>query len=147
MEPLDLSVRPPRSCYEELDGLALMPRTIDKLRALLPGGNPGVYFINGKITGISGHLLRYLGVDEGALSAAIAEAADEDEVAAWLRAHTDAAQYPALNDAFRRAKLKHVEDLAYVTEIYAETLAQHPDLVHMMDIIDADDRRMFGVTK
>ena len=25
-----------------------MPRTIDKLRGLLPGGNPGDYFINGK---------------------------------------------------------------------------------------------------
>ena len=31
MEPLDLRNRPPRSCYAELDGLMLMPRTIDKL--------------------------------------------------------------------------------------------------------------------
>ena len=47
MTPLDLSVSPPRSPYDELDGLVFMPRTIDKLRSMLPGGNPGEYFING----------------------------------------------------------------------------------------------------
>jgi len=38
MEPLDLRTRAPRSPYAELDGLMLMPRTIDKQRAQLPRG-------------------------------------------------------------------------------------------------------------
>lgn len=144
MEPLDLTRRPPRSCYDELDGLMLMPRTIDKLRATLPGGNPGDYFINGKILGISGFLLERLGIAEDALREAIHEAADERDVADWIRARTDASQYPALNQTLQRIRPKHAADPDYVLAIYAETLALHPHLERTIDIIDADDARIFG---
>ena len=144
MEPLDLSVRPPRSSYEELDGLMFMPRTIDKLRALLPGGNPGEYIINGKIPGMSGFLLQRLGITEEALSAVVASAKDDTEVAAWLRANTDASQYPAINEALRRIRPKHAGDEAYFREFYKEAIAADPQLEYILDIIEADDRRIFG---
>lgn len=144
MSPLDLTVASPRSCYEELDGLMLLPRTIDKLRSLLPGGNPGGYFINGPMKGISGYLLERFGIAESDLLAAIAAASDEDEVAAWVRAHTDASQYHAINETLRRIKPKHAENPYVFQQLYAETLAQNPDLVYIVDIIEADDRRMFG---
>lgn len=78
MKPLNLSIAAPRSPYEELDGLLFMPRTIDKLRARLPGGDPGTYFINGKIKGMSGYLLERLGITETDLLAAVAAAADDN---------------------------------------------------------------------
>jgi hypothetical protein len=53
MEPLDPRSRASRSCYEELDGLMLVPRTIYTLRGRLAGGDPGVHFINGKISNTS----------------------------------------------------------------------------------------------
>jgi hypothetical protein len=123
----------------------LLPRTIDKLRAYLPGGNPGEYFINGKIKGISGYLLERLGVEEGALLEVVGRVADDAEVARWLSDHADSAQYPALNETLRRIRPKHAEDPAYFAQIYAETLTQHPELERIIDIIDADDRRMFVV--
>jgi Domain of unknown function (DUF5069) len=144
VEPLDLTVRPPRSGYVELDGLMVLPRTIDKLRAQLPGGNPGVYFINGRIKGISGYLLERLGVSEAGLLAAVARATTEDEIAAWLRERTDASQYPAINATLRRIRPKHAQDEVYFRREYAETLAQHPDLDFIVDIVDADDRRLFA---
>lgn len=144
MKPLDLTKSPPRSCYEELDGLMLMPRTVDKLRSFLPGGNPGDYFINGPMKGISGYLLERLGIRESDLLAAVTAAADEDEVAAWVRAHTDASQYPAINETLRRIKPKHAEKPDVFAQLYAETLAHNPDLVFIVDIIEADDRRIFG---
>lgn len=144
MKPLDLTAQPPRSCYEELDGLMLLPRTIDKLRAYLPGGNPGEYFINGQIKGISGYLLERLGVEEGALLEVVARVADDAEVARWLSDHTDPAQYPAINETLLRIQPKHAEDPEYFSQLYAETLAQHPELERIVDIIDADDRRMFA---
>jgi Domain of unknown function (DUF5069) len=144
MEPLDLSLRPPRSCYEELDGLMFMPRTIDKLRGHLPGGNPGVYFINGKILGMSGYLLQRLGITEEQLSAVVASANDETEVAAWLREHTDASQYPVINETLRRIRPKHAQDEAHFRELYAAVIAADPQLEYIFDIIEADDRRMFG---
>ena len=144
MEPLDLTLRPPRSCYAELDGLLLLPRTIDKLRAFLPGGNPGGYIINGRIKGISGYLLERLGVTEGELREAVARAETEEDVAAWLRENTDSTQYPAINSTLRKIKPKHAESPGIFAEIYAETLAAHPELERIMDIIEADDRRAFG---
>ena len=145
MQPLDLRNAPPRSCRAELDGLMLMPRTIDKLRSRLPGGNPGNYFISlGKIKGISAFLLERLGVSEQDLTAAVASAETEDDVAAWLREHTDTSQYPAINETLRRIKIKHTEDQAFFRDLYAETLALHPDLEIIIDIVDADDRRLFG---
>src|SRR5579863_1375878 len=77
MEPLDLSTKPPRSCREKLEGLMLMPRTIDKLRAQLPGGDTGGYIINGKIRGLSGFLLARLGISEDELRDAVAHASSE----------------------------------------------------------------------
>jgi hypothetical protein len=144
MEPLDLSVRPPRSCYEELDGLLLMPRTIDKLRARLPGGNPGAYFINGKVTGLSGFLLQRLGIQEAALLEAVTNASSDADVAAWIRNNTDASQYPGIGETLRRIRPQHAEDPAYFHELYAETLAANPELKFILDIVDADDRRIFG---
>lgn len=146
MEPLDLTLHPPRSCYEELDGLVLLPRTIDRLRAFLPGGNPGGYIINGRIKGISGYLLERLGVSEDEIREAVAQARTEEDVAAWLRTRTDAAQYPAINATLRAIKPKHAEKPDVFAEMYAETLAAHPELERIMDIIEADDRRAFGST-
>lgn len=47
MKPLDLTKTSPRSPREQLVGLVFIPRTIDKTRALLPGGNPGKYHVEG----------------------------------------------------------------------------------------------------
>ncbi len=143
MGPIDLRTRPPRSCYLELDGLMLMPRTIDKLRAQLPGGHAGQYFINGRIKGISGYLLERLNIDEKELVEAIRASPSEDEVARWLRKRTDAAAYPAINETLRRIKPRHTQDERHFRNEYARTLAEHPDLVLVVDIIDADDRRTF----
>ncbi len=144
MEPLDLRTRPPRSCYLELDGLMLMPRTIDKLRGQLPGGDPGGYFINGPIKGISGYLLERLGVAEADLLAIVARAMSDDEVGAWLRERTDPSQYTAINATLRRIRPKHAEDEAFFRNEYAPTLRQNPELEYILEIVDADDRRRFA---
>jgi len=144
MEPLDLTQRPPRSCYAELDGLMLMPRTIDKLRGFLPGGNPGDYFINGKTPGLSQFLLDRLGITLNDLTDIVARASNEEEVAAWLRERTDPSQYPAINATLQRIKPKHAHDPEYFAELYAHTLSVHPELEHILEIIEEDDRRLFG---
>ena len=121
-----------------------MPRTIDKLRGFLPGGNPGEYFINGKIPGISQYLLDRLGISVDDLREVVERAANEDEIAAWLRERTDVSQYDAINATLQRIKRKHATDPAYFAELYEHTLAAHPELDRILDIIDEDDRRIFG---
>jgi hypothetical protein len=144
MEPLDLRTQPPRSCYVELDGLMLMPRTIDKLRGQLRGGHPGIYFINGTFKGISGYLLERLGIGEEDLLDAVRAAENEDGVAQWLRKRTDASHYPEINATLRRIRPKHAEDPHYILLEYEETVAAHPELEFIVDIVDADDARLFG---
>jgi hypothetical protein len=61
-----------------------------------------------------------------------------------LHARTDTSQYEAINATLRRIKPKHAHDPAYFAELYAHTLASHPELETIVDIIEEDDRRIFG---
>lgn len=143
MTPLDLRTQPPRSAHAELDGLVFLPRTIDKLRSQLPGGHPGVYFINAQVKGMSGFLLDRLGVSESDMLEAVRAGESDDDVARWLRERTDASQYESISETIRHLKLKHSGDEQYVRGLYAETLQEHPELVVLIEIMDEDDRRMF----
>jgi Domain of unknown function (DUF5069) len=95
MEPLDLTRRPPRSPRQFLPGLEIfmLARTVDKIRATLPGGNIGEY----QITGFSSSLLNALGISEAVLRKVIAEAGSDEAVSAWIREHSDAARYAEIN--------------------------------------------------
>ena len=139
MQPLDLTVRPPRSPKEQLDGLVMMPRTIDKIRAFLPGGNPGVY----KIDGVSKRLLDRLGVSEEDLRQAVARAQSDDDVAAWLRTQTDPSRYAEVSKAISERSLDHIEDKAAFAERYP-VVKERPELHYLSDILEADDAQMFS---
>jgi len=138
MEPLDLSKRPPRAPRAKLDGLMLLPRTIDKLRATLPGGIAGDY----RIPGMSGRLLEWLGVDEDAIRTAVAQADTDDDVARWLREHTDASAYPKFNDRIERRTVDDIPDKTRFNTMYPWW--PESGLTKVIDIIEEDDRRMFG---
>ena len=138
MEPLDLSKRPPRSPRERLDDLVMMPRTIDKLRAKLPGGNTGSY----KIAGFSEYVLKTIGVTEAELLEVVRAAKSDDDVAAWLRAHADMDKYAQVNEHFENYTFDRVKDQAGFDERYP--VRRRLNLSHMFDILDADDREMFA---
>jgi hypothetical protein len=95
MEPLDLTRRPPRSPRQFLPGLEIfmLARTVDKIRATLPGGNIGEY----QITGFSSSLLNALGISEAVLRKVIAEAGSDEAVSTWIRENSDAARYAEIN--------------------------------------------------
>jgi uncharacterized protein YndB with AHSA1/START domain len=93
MEPLDLTVQPPRSGREELLEFRFIPRTIDKLRARLPGGNIGKYHVEG----VSALLLGELGIEVQEMQASVAAAGCDDDVAAWLRERLDLTRACELN--------------------------------------------------
>jgi Domain of unknown function (DUF5069) len=96
MKPLDLTKTSPRSPREQLVGLVFIPRTIDKMRALLPGGNPGKYHVDGASLGLLGRI----GVDPAQLQEVVASAESDADVAAWLLEHADLSQSAAINERF-----------------------------------------------
>lgn len=117
----------------------LMPRTIDKLRAMLPGGNRGEY----KIPGLSQWLLEIIGVKEDDLREAVAKAKTDDDVAAWLRAHADTSKYAEANERLSNRKITEAKDPATLRERYP-ILDKRPDIKTLFEMVDADDSEAFS---
>jgi hypothetical protein len=142
MSPLDLRKQPPRGPRETLLGVYLLPRTIDKLRAELPGGNLGRYLNHD--TGFSAYVVRRLGLDMNEFREAVAGAADESAVVEWLAARVDAASAPALNAKLETFVVERMspDDQALVRERHPLMQAR-PDLTKILDILEADDKDAF----
>ncbi len=140
MDALDLTRRPPRNpreAYAELD-LFMLARTVDKLRATLPGGNIGAY----QITGFSSRLLLKLNIAEAVLRDVIARATSDAEVAAWIREHSDPAIFPEINAGFERMTIgERLGDAEFVRRYpVARTL---PPEASRLDLLAADDAEAF----
>lgn len=141
MEPLDLTKAPPRSPRAQAGGLAFLPRTIDKLRAKLPGGNPGVY----NIKGFSQMMLDAGGVTEEQLLEVVAGAQSDEEVAEWIRAHADIEKF---TESMNKIMARKVGDIAardpqgFAQRYPAST--KRTDIEYMVDMLVADDEDMFA---
>jgi hypothetical protein len=124
-------------------GFYFLPRTIDKLRAGLPGGDPGAYINEER--GFSAYVVRRIGLDMNELRQAVAEAPDEAALVEWLAARVDATAAPAIN-----AKLETfvVERMSANDQLLVRSrhpvMATRPDLSKVLDILDADDREAFA---
>jgi hypothetical protein len=143
MTPLDLRLQAPRPCRDTLLGYYLLARTIDKLRAELPGGNIGPYLNHD--TGFSAFVVRKLGLDMNEFRSVVAAAPDESAVVAWLADRVDPAGATALNAKLESFVVSRMspEDQALVRQRHPIT-AEQPELDSILEIIDADDRRAFA---
>jgi hypothetical protein len=143
MQPLDLRIHPPRGPRDMAGGLCMLARTIDKLRATLPGGDLGPYHV---FFGLSKHLADALGIDLHDLAAVVRDAQSEAEVVAWVRAHTDPATYDAINrDLEGRTQTAHIPPEAranFESKYRPELRAEHDNL---FDLVEADDRELYAV--
>ena len=138
MNPLDLTVAPPRGPREALAGVVFLPRTIDKVRATLPGGAPGAY----NIPGFSEMQLETLGIELDAFHAAVADAADDEGVAAFVTASTTPDRIAEWN-AFVLARLPRNGDRNAAYDAYP-WLRERPDLILAVDVLEEDDRQHFA---
>ncbi|HEY0382739.1 MAG TPA: DUF5069 domain-containing protein [Candidatus Elarobacter sp.] len=138
MQPLDLTAAPPRAPRESLAGVVFLPRTIDKVRATLPGGALGAY----NIPGFSEMLLEALSIDAVAFTAAVADAANYEAIAQFVEASTSADRIEAWN-AMILARLPRNGDRNAAYEAYP-WLRQRPDLLLALDVLAEDDRQHFA---
>lgn len=143
MQPLDLRVHPPRGPREVAGGLYMLGRTIDKLRANLPGGDMGEYHV---FFGLSKHLADALGIDLQELAAVVRDTQTEDEVVAWVREHSDPAKYDEINrDLEQRTQTHHIppEHRGRFESKYAVSVRARHD--NLFDLVEADDRLCYAV--
>ncbi|BDE05311.1 hypothetical protein WPS_05870 [Vulcanimicrobium alpinum] len=126
-----------------LCGVYFLPRTIDKLRAELPGGVMGPYLNHD--TGFSAWVVRKLGLDMNEFRDAVARAATEDDVVAWLAQRIPAGAGESINAKFETflASRMSPADQQLVRERHP-VMAERPDLDRILDILEAEDARAFA---
>jgi hypothetical protein len=119
-------------------GFYFLPRTIDKLRAELPGGNIGHYLNHD--TGFSAYVVRRLGLDIDELREAVARVDSESELASWLAERVDRDAAPALNAKLETFVVERMSpgDQVLVRERHP-VMAERPELSKILDILEADD--------
>jgi hypothetical protein len=143
MTPLDLRKAPPRGVRERLLGFYFLARTIDKLRAELPGGSLGAYLNHD--TGFSAWVVRRLGLDLDEFRAVVAGAPGEAAVVQWLATRVDPSAAPALNAKLESFVVERMsaENQALVRSRHP-VMETRPDLSKILDVIEADDERAFS---
>jgi hypothetical protein len=129
MEPLDLSQRHPRPTRAELAGIVFLPRSIDKFRATLPGGNLEGY----SVEGFTGRMLESLGIKPDDFRQAVAAAQTDEDVASYVGAHAVAGGAEAWNSYALGRELY----LGNRVEAIAENpwLAEHPEITLSLDFL------------
>lgn len=138
MDPLDLTKAPPRDPRETLAGLMMLPRTIDKARAMLAGGKPGVYFIT---PGLSAWLLRKLRFTEDEFIELVRDSDDESAIADIVAARASSGRIEHLNGFMETFKVAEVSEDHHFEELYGEC---EPDEL-VIDVVARDDAAMFGL--
>jgi hypothetical protein len=139
MEPLDLSKQPPRSPRAELDGIIFLPRSIDKARAYLAGGNRNGY----NIPGVTGGMLERFGISNDDFVAAVGGASNDADVVAFVRRHASQTTVDEWNAFVKDREPRGNRNLPEVLETYP-WLKERPNLRLVLDILAEDDRRIFA---
>ena len=129
MEPLDLSRDRPRATRAELAGVTFLPRSIDKFRASLAGGNLAGYTIEG----FTSRMLKYLGIAPEALKAVVANAQTDEDVAQYVREHSVAGGAEAWNTYVLNRELYQGNRAEAIAE--NPWLAEHPEIQKSLDFL------------
>jgi len=137
MHALDLTKNAPRGPHVKLGGLLMLARTIDKIRATLPGGNLGAY----RIRGFSQQLLDKLRIQEDDLRAVVALASNDEEIVAWVRKHSDESTYDRINAEFEAQTVGQRGAEYFERYPIAKTL---PPETTLLRVLELDDALTFG---
>ncbi len=134
----DLRVHPPRSPHAQLAGLIFLPRTVDKVRAKLQG-TLGAYRVS---PGMSADLFEWLGITEEQFTLAVREAANDDEIAEWIRTHCNTTTFRDINARLGERAIRDAAHFEAVLPRYP-VLREHPELRNWLEILEVDDKWAF----
>lgn len=136
MKTIDLRTLPPRHPLVKLDGLIMLPRTIDKARALL-AGTIGDY----ELQGLSTMLLDALGISADDFLGALTTCPHDADVVAWIRARSHVIDREAIN-ALLLDKSSPESDIGRLSVAYPWLPTS--TLRRWVDIAAHDDEVVFG---
>jgi len=125
-------------------GIAFTARLIDKLRASLPGGNPGGFF---PFIGFSELWAYYTRVDLIEFQQLVLDAASETEIERWLAERTRGVDKPAINARMEQFKTDRTPEPMrelFETSYPADLRTRFPVL---FDLLEADDARLYQLAR
>jgi hypothetical protein len=140
----DLTQRAPRSPRVRLGGYVMLPRTLDKGRALL-AGKVGEYHYD---CPLDKRFLTFVGIDAGALKKQLAAGKGDTEVLAWIqknakhkRTEPEIVAWSAYQE--QRAPAD-TESREYFQGTHAKLAPKREDIATWFDLLDLDDYASFG---
>lgn len=140
----DLTVAPPRSPRVRLGGYVILPRMLDKCRALLAGKN-GEYSYN---CPLDQYFLKFAGVDAEALQKEVAAGLGDGATLAWIeknQSHRRSGQeIEAWSDYMNRRAPASVEQRERMNQYQAGSAKDREDITSWFDVLDLDDFASFG---
>lgn len=129
MDALDLSHAHPRPTRAELGGITFLPRSIDKFRAALPGGELAGY----RTDGFTGRMLEHLGIAPEAFQEAVARAGSDEDVLRFVQEHAVPGGAEAWNAAVLNRELYNGDRAEAIAE--NPWLAEHPEITKSLDFL------------
>ncbi len=137
----DLTKEPPRSAYEQIGGVAIIARTIDKCRALL-AGTIGEFHFDCPVDNM---LFGFMGIKADDFKAQVAAGKSDEEIAAWVKA---TAATPKTDEELKAWAESHHNDFSYSTHPDKKDwfigectrLGIDPHTNTLFDMLDVDDK-------
>ena len=145
MNAPDLTQRPPRSMRCRLGGYAILPRMLDKCRALLAGKN-GEFKYD---CPLDQHILNFLGITAAELKAELAKDKSDGEILEWIQANAkhkrtqlEIQQWSDFQE--HRGPDSDAETLGYFVTAVSKFTKTREDIRSWADLLDLDDHVTFG---
>lgn len=139
MLPISLRRRPPRDPRARLGGLMLLPRTIDKARGLIQGGDPGGYRIT---PGLSAWLLGQVSLSEAEFLELVRSSPTDDEVARAVAERIEPEQRDAINELLKGLRVRDLS--APLQDEFLRLHGPQDADASVIEALVADDRAAFG---
>jgi hypothetical protein len=140
----DLTQRPPRSARARLGGYIILPRMLDKCRALL-AGKQGEYKY---ACPLDERFLEFAGVDPELLKKEVATGKGDGEILQWIQANVKNKRTDSEIHAWTAMGETRVpsdtESRAYFNELHQQCAPKREDIMTWFDLLDVDDFVSFG---
>jgi hypothetical protein len=141
---MDLTQRPPRSARVRLGGFVLLPRVLDKCRAVI-AGRQGEYKFN---CPLDQRFFAFTKIEAEAFQREVRSGKGDGEMLAWVLANSKRSLEPFEIEAWSRNQVERLpselESREFFHELHKGTGPNRDDIATWFDLLDLDDYVSFG---
>jgi hypothetical protein len=141
---IDLTQRPPRSARVRLGGYVILPRMLDKGRAVIAGKHGEYKYA----CPLDQQFLEYAGIDADKLKEQLVEGKGDGEILTWIEANAKnkrtASEIGAWSCSQEHRVPMDVESREFFTKLHKGVAPEREDVGAWFDLLDIDDYVSYG---